>query len=340
MTGSIVCALLVTAGLFLLTGIRPRDMTEGLMKPFEKEVNRKKRIRHMTGKKPSSAQRMMEEAVTMLDASGKGEQVSTYRNMAILLAVVGFLFGLVIDNLPVSLVLSIGLAMTPLTIIRMRTAEYGRMVDEKLEMAMGSVTNSYIATGNLLTAVERVLPMLPAPVGDIFKRFQVDMQYVDGNTVRAIQHMRDGGVMEGRPRRPEGGAEDTVSAPPEHRVRISAHTVRNLYWTEWCNALIQCQDDVSLNRTLSGIVERLSEMRQIQMEVDTTLRKHMSDYIVTVMLVLGSIPLMGFMIPDWYDMLMTSIPGKITLAIVLATVLITSVWVSRAHALNEGGEQE
>lgn len=308
MTGSIICALLVTAGLFLLTGVRPRDMTEGVMKPFETEVNRKKRIRHMTGKKPSSVQRMMEEAVTMLDASGKGEQISTYRNMAIMLATVGFLFGLVIDNLPVSLVLSIGLAMTPLTIIRMRTAEYERMVDEKLEMAMGSVTNSYIATGNLLIAVERVLPMLPAPVSDIFKRFQVDMQYVDGNTVRAIQHMR--------------GASE------------------NWYWTEWCNALIQCQDDVSLNRTLSGIVERLSEMRQIQMEVDTTLRKHMSDYIVTILLVLGSIPLMGFMIPDWYDMLMTSIPGKITLAIVLATVLITSVWVSRAHAPDEGGEQK
>lgn len=53
MTGYILCALLVTAGLFLLTGVHPRDMTEGLKKPFEKEINRKKRIRHMTGKKPS-----------------------------------------------------------------------------------------------------------------------------------------------------------------------------------------------------------------------------------------------------------------------------------------------
>jgi hypothetical protein len=95
---------------------------------------------------------------------------------------------------------------------------------------------------------------------------------------------------------------------------------------------------VSLNRTLSGIVERLSEMRQIQLEVDTTLRKHMSDYMVTVFLVLGSIPLMGFMIPDWYDMLMNTIPGKITLAVVLATVLATSVWVSRANAIDEEAE--
>lgn len=308
MTGYILCALLVTAGLFILTDTRPQDVMGELKKPFEKEVNQKRRIRQITGKKPSPTQRMMEEAVTMLAASGMGEQVSTYRNMAILLSVAGSLFGLVIDNLLVSLVLSIGLAMTPLTIIRMRTADYARMVSEKLEMAMGSVTNSYIATGNLLTAVERVLPMLPAPVSDIFMRFQVDMQYVDGNTVRAIQHMRN--------------------------------AVDNWYWQEWCNALIQCQDDVSLNRTLSGIVERLSEMRQIQMEVDTTLRKHMSDYVVTVMLVLGSIPLMGLMIPDWYDMLMSTLPGKITLAIVLATVLITSVWVSGAHKPAEGGEQE
>ena len=108
---------------------------------------------------------------------------------------------------------------------------------------------------------------------------------------------------------------------------------------EWCNALIQCQDDLGLNRTLNGIVERLSEMRQIQMEVDTTLRKHISDYIITVLLVLGSIPLMAFMIADWYDMLMNTIPGKITLAVVLATVLITSVWVSRANAPVEGADQ-
>lgn len=303
MTACLICALFVTSGLFILMDVRPRDVTVELKKPFEREVNRKKRIRFITGRKPSAVQRMLEEAVTMLDASGMGEQVSTYRNMAILMAVAGFLFGMVIDNLLVSIVLGVGLAMTPLTIIRMRTADYKRMVNEKLEMAMSSVTNSYVATGNLLTAVENVLPMLPAPVNTIFQRFAADMQYVDGNAIRAIQHMRE--------------ASD------------------NWYWTEWCNALIQCQDDVSLNRTLSGIVERLSEARQIQLEVDTTLRKHMSDYIVTVLLVLGSIPMMGFMIPDWYSMLMDTIPGKITLAVVLATVLITSVWVSRANSVDE-----
>ena len=307
MVGYILCALLVTAGLFVLTDVRPRDVTEGLRRPFEKDIGRKRRIRQVTGSMPSLRQRLMEEAVAMLDASGMGEQVATYRNMAALMAVAGFLTGLAMENILASVVLAIGLAMVPMTIIRLRAADYTRMVNEKLEMAMGSVTSSYVATGDLLTAVERVLTMLPAPVNDIFGRFVVDVQYLDGNIVRAIQRMREAS--------------------------------ENWYWKEWCGALIQCQDDVSLNRTLSGIVERFSEMRQIQLEVDTTLRKHMSDYVLTVMLVLGSIPLMGLMIPDWYDMLMHTLPGKITLAVVLATVLATSVWVSRAHVPAEGVEQ-
>ncbi len=48
---------------------------------------------------------------------------------------------------------------------------------------------------------------------------------------------------------------------------------------------------------------------------------------------------MAFMIADWYDMLMNTLPGKITLAVVLASVLLTSVWVSRANAPAEGAER-
>ena len=198
--------------------------------------------------------------------------------------------------------------MVPMTIIRLRAADYTRMVNEKLEMAMGSVTNSYVATGDLLTAVERVLTMLPAPVNDIFGRFVVDVQYLDGNIVRAIQRMREAS--------------------------------ENWYWKEWCGGA----DPVPGRRIAQPHALRhcgalLGNAPDTAGEVDTTLRKHMSDYVLTVMLVLGSIPLMGLMIPDWYDMLMHTLPGKITLAVVLATVLATSVWVSRAHVPAEGVEQ-
>ena len=72
-------------------------------------------------------------------------------------------------------------------------------------------------------------------------------------------------------------------------------------------------------------------MRRAQTEVATTISKHFGDYITTVLIVLGSIPLMGFMMPDWYDMLMQSLPGKITLSVILGAILLTAVWVAGVY---------
>jgi hypothetical protein len=40
---------------------------------------------------------------------------------------------------------------------------------------------------------------------------------------------------------------------------------------------------------------------------------------------------MGFMMPDWYDMLMHTLPGKITLSVILFAVLSTAIWVARIN---------
>lgn len=77
------------------------------------------------------------------------------------------------------------------------------------------------------------------------------------------------------------------------------------------------------------------------MEIDTTIRKHFEDYIITVLIVLGSIPLMGLMMPEWYEMLMTTLAGKITLAVVLSAILATAIWVARINrpmSLENGGD--
>ena len=50
---------------------------------------------------------------------------------------------------------------------------------------------------------------------------------------------------------------------------------------------------------------------------------------------------MGFMMPDWYDMLMHTLPGKITLAIILLAVMATAIWVVRVNQpvdLDRGGD--
>ena len=221
----LVCSCLVILGLFLMLGIRLTDITSVLTQPFRHRQKRKKRISELTGKKPGVLRKAIQEARQMLDSSGMGEQLSTYQWLAFFLSLAGVSFGLILDNILVSLVLGIGLIAAPLTIIRVRTGDYIRSLHAKLEIGMGIINSSYLQSGDLTGTVQSSLPLLPAPLDSIFSRFLVETQFIDANVVQAIERMRK--------------------------------RVNNRYWRDWCSVLIQCQHDRQLRFALPGIVERL-----------------------------------------------------------------------------------
>jgi len=308
MIAQILCALLITAGLFCLFKVRPSDIAGKFAKPFERRRDKMKRIRRITGKPKGKLAATTDDAKEMLSAAGMGGQIASYRWAAVILALFGLLLGLALDNIPAALVLAAGLGCSPLIVIRIRTGDYVRSLNEKLESAMGTVTNSYIASGDLIGTVQSSLHLLPAPLDGVFRQFYAETQLIDSDVVKALHRLRD--------------------------------RIDNRYWRDWCDVLVQCQRDRQLRFALSGIVARLGEMRRVQTETDTTIRKQLGDYIITVMIVLGAIPLMGAMMPDWYEMLTTTPAGKITLAVVLAAVLATAVWVARLYRPVEGGEKK
>ncbi len=304
MTIQILCVLLITTGLFLLFKVRLSEIAKSLQRLREK----KKRIRRITGKPKGKLEATLDNAREMLTAAGMSGQVASYRWTAAILALLGLLIGLALDNVLAALVLAAGLGCSPLIVIHIRTGDYIRSLDEKLENAMGTVTNSYAASGDLIGAVQSSLRLLPTPLEGVFRQFYAETQLIDSDVIKAIHRLRD--------------------------------RIDNRYWRDWCDVLIQCQRDRQLRYALSGIVGRLGEMRRVQMETDTVIRKQLGDYIVTVMIVLGAIPLMGAMMPDWYSMLTTTLAGKITLAVVLAAVLATAVWVAQLYRPVEGGEKK
>jgi hypothetical protein len=193
----------------------------------------------------------------------------------------------------------------PLLIIRICTGDYLRGLYESLESGMGTVTNAYVAGGDLIGAVEDNLRLIPAPVDEVFRKFLSQIRLVDASVPRALEAMKE--------------------------------QIDNRYWQEWVNTLIQCQGDRTLRYALPGIVERLGAMRRIRMEADTLLQKQIGDYVVTVFLLLGSIPVMAFMMPDWYEMLTQTIAGQGTLAVVLGAVFATALWIGRLYHPKEGG---
>ncbi len=303
-----LCALLMIAGLFLLLSIRPSDIACPFMKSFQRQRERKNLVRRITGKSKGKLAATVDDAKSMLTAANMDEKFDAYKWAAVVLAIVGLLIGFALDNILAGWVLAAGLGCSPLIVIRIRTGDYIRSLNEKLESAMSTVTNSYVSGGDLIGAVENNLHLLPAPLDGVFRRFYAETQLVDSDVAKALRRLRE--------------------------------RIDNRYWRDWCDVLIQCQRDRQLRFTLPGIVSRLGEMRRAQMEADTTIRKQFGDYIVTVMLVLGAIPLMGAMMPDWYEMLTATPAGKITLAVVLAAVLATAIWVARLYRPVEGGEKK
>jgi len=306
---NLTSTLLIIVGLFLIFQIKATDLFQIILKPLRKRLDRQSRIRSIVGKKPNLLQRQLHDAQQMLESAGMSEQITTYQWLTFILAGLGFAFGYLIDNLMAAIVLTIGLAIAPQAIIQIRTGEYLRGLHAKLEIGMGIITNSYIQSGDLVGTVQESYRLLPAPLEGVFKNFIVETQFIDANLVRALEQLRD--------------------------------KIDNHYWQEWCNVLIQCQHDRQLRFALPGIVERLGETRRVQLEIDTTIRKHFGDYIITVMIVLGSIPLMGLMMPEWYEMLMGTLAGKITLSVVLFAILATAIWVAQINRpmnLEKGGD--
>ena len=304
----VVCTLLIIVGLFLLLKISPFEILGAMFKPFVKKYERRQRIRKITGKRKGKVESAVHDAKEMLISSGMEKQITAYKWAAVIMVALGLIMGFALSNALAALALAVGLGCSPLILIRIRTGDYLRNLNEKLESAMSIVTNSYISSGDLIGAVESSLLLLPAPIKNVFIQFYNETQLIDSDVVKALRHMRE--------------------------------RIDNRYWRDWCDVLIQSQRDRQMRYALSGIVSRLSEMRRAQMETDTTIRKQMSDYIITVLIVLGSIPLMGVMMPDWYRMLTDTPAGKITLAVILAAVFATAIWVAQLYRPVEGGDKK
>lgn len=289
----ILCFLLVTAGLFILTGVSLGDI---LIRPFDEKRRIKRQIRRITGKKRDSIERILHAARQMLIASDMEKQIKRYKTMSILFSACGIFIGFLLNNLLVSIVLGVGFSAIPLVIIYFRTGEYIKILNEKLENSLNTVTNNYLHSGELISSVKKSIYLIPAPIDVVFKEFLVDVS-LDDDVVKAINKM--------------------------------STKIDNRYFDDWCHVLVQCQHDNSLRIALSGIVTRLSEMRILKMQADTIMKKHINEYVLITVVVLSAIPIAAIMMNEWWVMLTTSTLGKITLATVFAGVLACSVWVAK-----------
>ena len=146
-----------------------------------------------------------------------------------------------------------------------------------------------------MTAVEENISYLNPPVSEVFGAFLMQVRMVDPDIDAALHTMK--------------------------------RRVDNEVFGEWCDALSDCQRDRSLKTTLVPIVSKLSDMRNVNAELEYLIAEPRKEFLIMVIFVVGNIPLMYLLNKEWYGVLMHTVLGQVILAGTAAAIFISAGFV-------------
>ena len=294
----LLCFILLVAGTFLILELTPETVTDDIMHMVVPEQTLRDKVLIAQKKKKSrkitKALLHMREALT---ATGKSNQFTVACAASLMLMIAGCITAVMINNFFMIPVFALAFASLPFLFARNTIAAYDKHIREEMETALSVVTTSYIRTDDIVTSVKENLTNLKPPIRDIFAGFVGDAMMVSSDTKAALRNLRD--------------------------------RIDNDIFAEWCDTLIACQDDRTLNDTLLPIVSKLTDVRIVNNELKTMLDAVRNEYLTMVLLVVGNIPLIYALNKDWFSSLMFTTPGKIVLAVCGMTILITAMFMMK-----------
>jgi hypothetical protein len=189
-------------------------------------------------------------------------------------------------------------AISPQLFLRIKLTQAKSQRMEKLHSSMLILSNSYIVTEDFIQSVRDNLSVLeyPAP----FRDFLTYTNYIDGSITTGL-----------------------------HRMEAQ---VSNDYFSQWVNVLILAQDDRNMKYVTMSVVDAMADVRQAQLESDTTMYAIWREYFTVLSLIFAAPLIFRVLMRDAYTVLVTTLPGQALLTLLLAAVVFSLV---RAYRLNK-----
>ena len=231
------------------------------------------------------------EIEQLLKATGRENRFALVKRASILLFALGAVAALLLNNPFLIPILGAGFAFAPVWYLRSTAASYKKHLNEELESAISVITTSYLRSGELLKSVRENIPYLNPPVKSHFEAFITESEMLNANMISTINSLK--------------------------------MKIPNRIYHEWCNTLIQCQSDRSMKNTLSFTVQKFSDVRIIQSELEAIINEPKKEAFTMMLLVIANIPLLYFLNQSWFKTLLFTTPGKITLALCAALILFS-----------------
>lgn len=295
---SIIASIFLIVGIALLLGLTPERVTDDLIDIITPKDSLRDEVKALRGnKKKHGIYKTLMKMKTALAVTGKSRQFSLVCFLSLVMFAAGAIFAILIDNLFLLPVLSVAFALIPFFYTTSTLSYYEKRTKEELETTLSIITTSYIRSDDIVSAVRENLRYIKPPLREVFQAFEGDATAVSSNIKKAILNLKD--------------------------------KVDDEIFREWCDTLIQCQDDRTLKDTLQPVVAKLTDVRIVNSELKTMLASARNEYWMMVALVVGNIPLLYLLNKDWFKTLMYTTPGKAVLGICGLVILITALFMMK-----------
>ncbi len=293
---SIISSLLLVIGIGILFGLTPERVTTDLLSVITPPDTLREQSRSLReNKKRHSIYEKLMKIKTALTVTGKAKQFSLICFLSVVLFVIGILLSVAIKNLFLLPTISIALALVPFIYTTNILSLYERTTKEELETTLSIISTSYIRNADIVYAVQENIEYIKPPIKEVFKSFETEATLVSSDIKKALHHLK--------------------------------RKIDDEIFREWCDALIQCQDDRTLKDTLLPIVSKLTDVRVINNELKTMLQSAKNEYWMMVLLLISNIPILYMLNKDWFNTLVYETSGKAVLGICGVVILVTALFM-------------
>lgn len=286
---SLMVFVLLVAGAFFIFGIKlPRKKNKiSIAKTAVKDKKKDVDEKYAKLKLSEKIYIAIKNTVSM-----SGLQMNLFWFLVVISAFAGFGVGsFLFRNGMLAFATAIVLIPVPYIILNVRSRWYKRNQDELLENSMNLITNSYLGCNDIITAVNENLNKL-----DIYKpfaEFVTDVTLIDSNVKRALRKLE---------------------------LKIN-----NKYFSEWIDILVLSQEKSGDYRfILPAVVQSMNDAKRLQIEADTIMMSVWRDYFTAIILSFSIIPLLRWSNAAWFDILTTSVVGKVLILLMLVMTLISA----------------
>ena len=285
----LIAFLSASAGVVLLLGLTPEQVTWDVMRLICPKRTLRDRVQKKRANRLTLELMRIQEA---MKAAGRDRLFAMLCFASVLSLLAGVVFSIWIGNFFLLPIMAVALAAVPFLYAKHIVNYYNRHIAEEIETAMSMITTAYVRTQDLIASVEENIPYLRPPVKKIFQDFLIEANAIRADVRQAIRNLKG--------------------------------KIENQVFREWCDGLLQCQEDRALIDMLLPIVNKLTDLRIVANEMKTALMEPRKEYWTMAAFLVGNVPLLWFMSKEWYQILMGTLPGQAVLAVCGVTLLITA----------------